>query len=104
MDDTFGIIGLQIEGQCNAIRDDVIHKVRTGRTRISEIAHLNRCRAVTENSQPRVLGVATKVDRDIDFKIVNQCSRIPVVTGVDIMELIASRDDAAALLAAVIAP
>ena len=102
VDDTFGIVGLQIERQRNAIRDDVIDKVRTGRARISEIAHLNGRRAVTENSQPRVLGVTTKVDRDVDLKIVDQCSRIPVVTGVDIMELIAGRDDAAALLAAVI--
>src|SRR5205807_7961307 len=78
-------------------------EVHAHRSRIAEIARLDRRRPKGQNLGPRILRVALKVDDDVDLEVADELGNLAIALRAHIVQPIEGLDQAAADIAAVVA-
>ena len=78
VDDGLGVERLLVERQHDPVGDDVVDEVGPHRSRIAEIAHLNRRRPMGQDARPLVLGMTLEVDRNVDLEVAQQARHLAV--------------------------
>ena len=104
MHQLFAEKGLILERRHDGVGNQVIHEGRAGGAGIAQPGCLHGRRAVRENLQPRLTGMAAQIDGDIDFHLPQAAGDVGAVEGRKIVEPVEGLDQPGADGAVVAGP
>ena len=104
MYDLFRVKELLIKRKHDRVRNDVIYKVRPGRTGKSHITCLNGRNAICQYADSSIRRVPLQIDCDVNVQITDQFGSLRIQLGGDVEEPVKGFDQTRSNCAAIVRP